>query len=144
MDPRDKEMLPFNEENPDNNDDTYKDFQDSLNEFQKEPSNAEIMAKLEQNHKLMVTTLVITLLAVAVFVILGFYLYNIVIDYKAEVDAAIETMKKVDSMVEQLEADYSNYSQKIDDFFDSVETLKSYLDSINSALSSIPSLRLPF
>ena len=143
MEPKDKEMLRSDELSPDNND-SYKDFQDSLNEFQHEPTNAEIMAKLEQNHKLMVTTLVITLLAVAVFVILGFYLYNIVIDYKAEVDAAIETMKKVDSMVEQLEADYSNYSQKIDDFFDSVETLKSYLDSINSALSSIPSLRLPF
>ena len=143
MEPRDKEMLRFNESNHDKNE-TYKDFQNSLNEFQQEPSNAEIMAKLEQNHRLMVTTLVITLLAVAAFAIIGFYLYNIVCDYKAEVDAAIETMKKVDSMVEQLEADYSNYSQKIDDFFDSIETLKSYLDSINSALSSIPSLRLPF
>ena len=124
--------------------DSYKDFQDSLKEFQREPSNAEIMTKLEQNHRLMIFTLLITLLALALILGAGYYLYNIVIDYKTEVDAAIETMKKVDKMVEQLQADYSNYSQKIDDFFDSVETLKSYLDSLNEAISSIPSFKLPF
>ena len=140
MDPRDEKKPDFNE----NNIDTYKDFQDSLDEFRKEPTNAEIMAKLEQNRRLMITTLLVTLVTLAVFIVAGFYIYNIVRDYKTEVDAAIETMKKVDHMVEQLEADYSNYSQKIDDFFDSLETLKSYLDSLNAAISSIPSLKLPF
>ena len=142
MDPRDKEML--NENITEDSIETYRNFQRSQHEPQGEPSNAEIMEKLEQNHRLMVVTLVITLVALAAFVVLGYYLYNIVGDYKAEIDAAIETMKKVDRMAEQLEADYSNYSQKIDDFFDSLETLKSYLDSLNNALSSIPSFKLPF
>lgn len=109
-----------------------------------EPTNAELMAEIRKNRQLINYTLFFSIITLLVFIGASYYLYNIVISYKAEIDEAFETMQKIDSMVEQLEADYGGYSRKIDDFFETVNELKANLDNVNRILGSLSNVRLPF
>ncbi|MBP3239702.1 MAG: hypothetical protein J6M92_04050 [Oribacterium sp.] len=109
-----------------------------------EPTNSELMAEIRKNRQLINYTLFFSIITLLVFIGASYYLYNIVISYKAEIDEAFETMQKIDSMVEQLEADYGGYSRKIDDFFETVNELKANLDNVNRILGSLSNVRLPF
>ncbi len=118
---------------------------DQKNDTQEhEPTNAELMAEIRKNRQLINYTLFFSIITLLVFIGASYYLYNIVISYKAEIDEAFETMQKIDSMVEQLEADYGGYSRKIDDFFETVNELKANLDNVNRILGSLSNVRLPF
>ena len=109
-----------------------------------EPTNSELLAEIQKNRQLIGYTLFFSIITLLIFLGVSYYLYNIVISYKAEIDEAFETMKKIDAMVEQLEADYGGYSRKIDDFFKTVDELKANLDNLNRVLGSLSNLRLPF
>lgn len=108
------------------------------------PTNAELMAEIKKNRRLTRILLFFFILTLLLLLGAGYYLYTIMITYKAEIDQAFDTMKKIKAMVEQLEADYGGYSQKIDEFFETVKELQANLDNVNRILGSLSNLRLPF
>ena len=124
--------------------DSEADFEPLKPEPEYIPTNAEILAEIRKNRRLIRILIFFFIITLLLFLGAGYYLYTLIITYKAEIDQAFDTMKKIKAMVEQLESDYGGYSQKLDEFFETVKELQNNLDNVNRILGSLSNLRLPF
>lgn len=124
--------------------DSESDFEPLKPEPEYIPTNAEILAEIRKNRRLIRILIFFFIITLLLFLGAGYYLYTLIITYKAEIDQAFDTMKKIKAMVEQLESDYGGYSQKLDEFFETVKELQNNLDNVNRILGSLSTLRLPF
>lgn len=146
MTSKDDELRLYDKD-PGSGDDDYESedtFEPLIPEPEYIPTNAEIMAEIKKTRRTINTLLFFYIITLIALIAAGYYLYTLIIIYKAEIDQAFETMKKIKAMVEQLEADYGGYSNRIEEFFKTVNELRDNLDNLNRILGSLSNLRLPF